>query len=323
MSNTPNINYDTIEVLYIVGAGRSGSTVLDTVLGNNSDVIGVGELSYLIEDGFKMGEKCSCGHPPDTCEFFSRVRDVYFEITGDRNFDKYDRIRSLIERPIMMPLVMLGLVPRRLIDYYCTRTEALFRAIHIVSGKRIILDSSKRPGRLAVLSYCKGLNVIPLHLVRDGRGYIWSKLKKQRRIGIEGKNLYSIPKSSLHSSFVWVLVNIASFIAMYYYSLRRKQNKRLFLSYEEFCRSPVRNLIRIGEMLSLNVNDIVSKLEKGDPFAVGHKIGGNRLKYKGIVKIKYDDEWRKKLPLRDRFIFMLIAWPMFLIYKLLYTGSKK
>jgi hypothetical protein len=313
----------SIGVIYIVGAGRSGSTILDIILGSSSEIVGVGELSYLIEDGFKMKEKCSCGKEADECDFFSRVRDAYFEITGDRDFDQYEKMRLLIERPIMMPAIMLGLIPTKWLDAYCSRTEALYRAIRQVSNKRIILDSSKRPGRLAALAHCSALNVVPLHLVRDGRGFMWSKFKMQQKIGIDGKNLYSIPRSSLYSSVFWILINIASVISMYYYLLKTKRKRKIFLSYEELCTSLEESLKYMGNKLGLNFDDIIDGFKKRKPFAVQHIIGGNKLKYGGIIEVTYDDEWKRNLTLKHRLVFLFIAWPVLLFYRIARTCLKE
>ena len=63
-----------IRVVYVMGAGRSGSTVLDTILNNHEDVIGVGELVHLFIEGSAVKENCSCGEARDTCEIWSSVR---------------------------------------------------------------------------------------------------------------------------------------------------------------------------------------------------------------------------------------------------------
>ncbi|NNE43484.1 MAG: hypothetical protein HKN12_04695, partial [Gemmatimonadetes bacterium] len=58
-------------VVYITGYGRSGSTLLDILIGQADGVTGVGELDLLHRDWGERG--CSCGKDYDDCEFWSAV----------------------------------------------------------------------------------------------------------------------------------------------------------------------------------------------------------------------------------------------------------
>jgi len=48
-------------VLFIGGLGRSGSTLLDRMLGRLDDVWSVGELVHLWERGLSQNNRCGCG----------------------------------------------------------------------------------------------------------------------------------------------------------------------------------------------------------------------------------------------------------------------
>lgn len=58
-------------------------------------------------------------------------------------------------------------MPLKLREAYISRTESLFAAMAKISGKEVMLDITGSPGRLAALSLCPNLKVIPLLLVRD------------------------------------------------------------------------------------------------------------------------------------------------------------
>ena len=64
---------------------------------------------------------------------------------------------------------------------YAEMTAALYRSISDVSGKTVILDSSKKPLRTYALLATGTVDVRVLHLVRDGRGVVWSRLKSLPR----------------------------------------------------------------------------------------------------------------------------------------------
>ena len=53
----------TRRVVYVVGKGRSGSTLLDDLLGTVPGVASLGELRLLWSRGFVEGYLCACGRP--------------------------------------------------------------------------------------------------------------------------------------------------------------------------------------------------------------------------------------------------------------------
>ena len=76
-----------VRVVYIMGYGRSGSTVLDTVLGNVDGVESVGELANVARSGWRGEEPCACGRLARDCSFWSSVRRRWEERGGD--LDRY------------------------------------------------------------------------------------------------------------------------------------------------------------------------------------------------------------------------------------------
>ena len=78
-----------LRIIYIVGAGRSGSTVLDTVLGNHPDAVSVGELSNLHRSGWVNNEFCACGEPADGCGFWNEVRSAWMKANRGDEFEYY------------------------------------------------------------------------------------------------------------------------------------------------------------------------------------------------------------------------------------------
>lgn len=314
---------ESLHIIYLVGVGRSGSTIFDIVLGNSHDVEGGGELAYLFEHGFELGEKCSCGETPAECPFFSKVLIEYFAITGSRDFSEYERLRRRVERFSQLPRTLLGLLPSHELHAYLKHTEALYQAIARVSGKRIILDTSKRPGRLALLSRCRTLRLTPVHLVRDGRGYIWSCLKRERKVGIENSKQYSTPRPALKSLIFWLAINFASLLCLLNFRIRRGGNeKTVILRYEDFCRSTSAVLRKIEARTGADVAKLIAMLEAEEALTPGHKIAGNRTKYHDVIQLRYDSAWTKNLGFGYTLLFYILAWPFILFYRLHRVVSK-
>jgi len=62
-----------VRVLYIGGLGRSGSTLIERLLGQVPGVCAVGELVHLWDRGITEDERCGCGEPFRQCPFWSQV----------------------------------------------------------------------------------------------------------------------------------------------------------------------------------------------------------------------------------------------------------
>ena len=61
------------KVLYIAGSGRSGSTILDNILGELDGFVSAGEVRFLWERGMRDDRTCACGEPFSSCPFWGDV----------------------------------------------------------------------------------------------------------------------------------------------------------------------------------------------------------------------------------------------------------
>src|SRR6266498_4080255 len=75
----------TLKVLYIAGAGRSGSTLLDGVLGQLDGFFAAGELRYLWERGLQESRLCGCGVAVRDCPTWRAVLASAFGPGVDAN----------------------------------------------------------------------------------------------------------------------------------------------------------------------------------------------------------------------------------------------
>jgi hypothetical protein len=152
-----------MKVIFVAGTSHSGSTLLDLMLNAHPDLVSVGEIVNLRRQfEFKNSRKrtfskCACGAPSIMqCEFWSAVDRIL-----RRKLDK-----SLQEIDLRSP------------DKSGDTEIALFGAISEASGKNYIVDSSKNPSRLERLLRIPGLEVHPVHLIRDPKGHICSVKRK-------------------------------------------------------------------------------------------------------------------------------------------------
>ena len=67
-----------VRVLFLGGLGRSGTTLLERVLGELPGVCPVGEVVHLWQRDLRDGDRCGCGIPFADCEFWTRVGKLAF-----------------------------------------------------------------------------------------------------------------------------------------------------------------------------------------------------------------------------------------------------
>src|SRR3954470_20467180 len=65
-------------VVYVGGVIRSGSTLLDRMLGELPGHVAVGELCYIWEPSLLLNHDCGCGRPFADCPFWSAVGTTGF-----------------------------------------------------------------------------------------------------------------------------------------------------------------------------------------------------------------------------------------------------
>lgn len=299
---------EAVRVIYIMGAGRSGSTLLDTVLANHPDVVGVGELVNLHSAGWTSNEVCACGKLGTECDFWTRVRDAWQRRVPQATIAGYVALQKRVEFYSGLGLLQIVRMLRQRISptvefqSYLQQTEALYQSIAEVSGKSIIVDSSKHPIRGALLAHIQGIDLRLVHLVRDARAVVWSRKKALAADKSSGVQLAIKPRSAWYSVAFWAFINVLAAIVCLF---RRKQSLRM--RYEDFVAEPQAQLDRLGQVCGLDYSATAKALLTGESLKVEHPIAGNRMRMKGSVTLKPDWEWRDRLSGRDRAICWLCA----------------
>jgi hypothetical protein len=297
-------------IIYIMGYGRSGSTVLDVLLGSAAPIEGVGELDLLHRDW--NDRSCSCGSSYGDCFFWSRVRASIHRRIGSRTEAEMEGVLRRVESLAALPALALGILPRAWREAYESQVRAELDGIASVRGRSWILDSSKSAreaaGRALALERIVRIPVKRIHLVRDGRAVLWSvKRGDNVRLGA-GKSgeAASFSFASLRAVVGWVLANS---IALLDQTLAPK-GATLRVRYEDLVTRPDEVLARIGGFLELDLSEVTRRVAAAAPFEVGHSTGGNRMRQGGKVVLRADHEWEARLGRRDRFLFWSLAWPL-------------
>jgi hypothetical protein len=142
-----------------------------------------------------------------------------------------------------------------------------------------------------------------IHLIRDGRGAIWSLSKPHRRDVEGGVPRDRIPRPAWRTSLRWALTNLES----EWVAARAGRAHAVRVTYERFVERPGEILRAVGLVAGEDLSEVDRTLEAGEALASGHSVGGNRLRMAQRVVLRPDFEWRAKLPPRDDRTFWRIS----------------
>jgi hypothetical protein len=300
-----------IEVLYIAGAGRSGSTLLDILLGNHPDVLSVGELAKLVGNGYVDGQPCACGARPAECPLWAEVRQRWLGELPAVALPALAAELAASERIRRWPkLLAAELAEDPTWRAYAEHQRRLLAALLAVSGRRVVVDSSKNPSRALALAAVPGVELRLVHLVRDPRGLAWSYRKPFARDERAGVQHDIAPQAAWRSALGWSLANLQS----EWLARRLGPGRSLRVRYEDLVDRPAGVLGRLGRLAQLDLGPVAAALARGEELAVGHVIGGNRLRMAQRVQLRPDREWQERLAARDRRTVTALTWPGLLRY---------
>jgi hypothetical protein len=305
----------TVPVLYVAGMPRSGSTLLDLMLGQFVGHCDVGELFYLWQSGVERNFRCACGEHFDQCPFWAEVGQKAYG--GWSTLDVAD-VRALQRRVDSTSRIPLILNPRanrgfaRDLDRYIALLTPLYRAIADVSGAKVVVDSTKRPSLAYILARAPEIDLRMVHVLRDPRGvaYSWSQLVELPE-GTSTKGRMN-QRSARLTARRWVTVN--AMIA----GLAKLGTPRVTVRYEDLVRDPRAELNRIAA-LTADVTGQTDPLEflHGNEFeqAGSHAVAGGRIRMRtGPIGLSLDEKWRREYAPSRRRVVAAMTWPLRRVY---------
>ena len=299
-----------IRVEYILSSGRSGSTLVGSVLGLADDHVFVGELRLVWQEGLVQNTPCGCGKPFLECSFW---QDVFREAFGG-----FEEARRIAPKPLLGEIGRFSVKLKEL-DKVLTfpgpgpdvpddlRTlSRLYAAIAKVSGARVIVDSSKSVRYAAMLNAVPGLSLHVTNLVRNPGGILMSRSRQSRQRDGSQKTWKSEQRrvKTVKAISKWVARNaLASRL------LRRKGGIRLM--YEDFAQDQTWYLKTVlGQEAATGV---LSQLQNGvKEGLVQHQISGNWVRE---LKIRPDEKWRTELPTLPKIMSGVLSFPAMLLYR--------
>lgn len=268
------------EIVYIISDYRSGSTLLDQLLGAHPDICSVGEIHHLIayvrRDRSLYNPShplaCSCGKTVANCDFWCQV-----ERKLERPLSSLRLQPSSFGRPRSNSSADTHLqkLPKRLLQrmsahfetwpilpllrskYVAKDSFQLFDAIAECTHSRYIVDASKELRRFRLLKTMHPDRMRLVLLCRDYRAVIYSKMKR-------GRSLEASAQS-------WA--NRVKQMELLGHDMVPERLHRL--RYEDLCVSPDREINRLCKFLALDYSPSMELR----PSSNIHHIGGSPSKF--------------------------------------------
>lgn len=301
-----------VSVVYLGGFGRSGSTLVERVLGAADGWVNVGELVDLARSVAPADELCGCGVTFSRCPVWTQVGEIAFKGWTD---DVLSRLRDL-HRGAARQRHLPGLLGSRrapspaLTDLRAAYSR-IYRAVAEVTGSRVVVDASKGPALGQALAGAPGIDLRVLNVVRDPRAVAWSWTRQVERPHAEGgAEMWRIPARRSAAQWTALQVELAA--------IRRIGGvPSARLRYEDFVDDPIGSLVRATSLLGipLSPTDLPGVVDGRVDLRASHGLSGNPGRFvSGVVQLRRDDAWTQAMPASDRAVVTALTMPLLRSY---------
>lgn len=305
-----------VTVVYLGGFGRSGSTLVERVLGAVPGWVNVGELVDLARSVAPRDELCGCGATFSTCPLWTRVGEVAF---GGWTSDVLQRITTAhraAARQRHLPGLLLGRPPSPDLASLRDDYSRIYHAVAEVTGARVVVDASKGPALGQAIAGAPGVDLRMLNVIRDPRAVAWSWQREVSRPHDQSgaDQMWRIPAH--RAAAQWGALQLEMAVMT-----RRSEVAGAQLRYEDFVADPVSSLVAATAALGLPVPAAeLPALHDGClELRPSHGLSGNPSRFRsGTVRLRRDETWTREMPARARAVVTGMTYPLLHAYG--YTG---
>ncbi len=295
---------DKIPIIYILSNGRSGSTLLDLLLGLQPEIWTLGEAHVLPWSLRENLLPCGCSLPVGKCEFWSLALPQIPIGIGNYPIEYFreshvggkairgNHLYNILRRK---PAKQWALA----IDEYGKLNAEYFEAVKNAAERRTeqpirwLVDASKNMYRLFWLQQSGYFDLRVIHLMKDPRAFVYSMVK----------NLLPDAKNkSIRFSGRWLVEN---WFYSYLCNDPALAGQTFCLRYEQLATQPGETMTALGNWLNVDINFDIND----DTFRryENHAIAGNPMRWQSSG-IKLDEKWRLALPPSYARIIWVLTW---------------
>lgn len=277
-----------MKIIYIAGDGRSGSTLLDSILANLENSISVGECHRFWGRFYETDTLCGCSDKIEDCQLWRTIDEkiknnfpnynpkiMRKQVMEIQYFSNFQKIPKLISTPSWKTF-------GEIVKFY-------YSEIAKTSNSEIIVDSSKSISWAYLLQSLDFCDLRIIHLERDLTS-VANSWKKTVNLPEYYDKVVLMPKKS---NF---LITKSWFKIKFLAKKLKTSTHYLFVEYKNLCKRPKEILSEIEKFIEedLNYENLQNKKN--------HAIGGNpmRSELSGNIVIKKDRKATEKLTFLEK-----------------------
>ncbi len=292
-----------LPLVYLLSTGRSGSTLLDVLLGAQPECWTLGEFQ-LLDIGVGQQSPCGCHSPLGQCDFWGPIlervrRSMSFPIG---HFRSGRHPNGKVVRWSLLPSILTGgplPTQRSVAEAYATSNlraleEAKEAAEEHQEDVTWLIDASKDPYRLLWLQASGHFDIRVIHLVRRPEGFVANMM---RSAGAQSKG------AAIKYSGRWLVDNLIG-LALLWRMFWPDAVKRVH--YEDLASDPERILGEICAWLNVSFD---ADRTRATRYAVNHGVAGNRPRWESLP-VTFEENWRATLPPLHQRLISLVTAPL-------------
>lgn len=280
-------------LIYILGAGRSGTTLLDIVLGNNYNTISLGEINRFFRRN---------GIPPK--------RDI-----GSEVYEFWLKYSETLSNSLNAPYELCEKQFRKN-EYHSSWLKCLFRSndspykrnlqiqyqiLADITEHSTMVESSKFPCRALNISNYVSKEIIDVKYVYIRKDPV-SVIKSFQK-----QNLEQPSKNFFVANIYYLVVNLLCWLTVK--TLKCKGKEVYNIKYEDLLLGREKELRKIGNELRIDFEPLEKLVAENKPLNTGYLFDGNRIRLKHTLLLR-PLEKTKLNTLKDYFtrVFNLLVY---------------
>lgn len=270
-------------LVYIVGAGRSGTTITGIMLGVSDGFFHAGEINKFYEykgvpHGFKKNG-----------EAYTFYQNIYRKLTYKNNAltRKFEYHASYLR-------VLFGLFAKKEKRQYEILQRSLFDSIAQKTKENIIIDSSKYPGRVIALNRYTNYDIRLIYIVRHPLNYL--KTVKKKKVEQPAQGL-------IFASLYYFIINL-----MCITSYKNHKGRKIKIRYEDLVKNPIVVIEKIEKSLNLSFSLSKEYVKYKKPMQTGHIFEGNRIRLQNKIIFHTKSTIKHGSNIKNSIMMLLNRW---------------
>lgn len=292
-----------LRLVYILSTGRSGSTLLDVLLGAQPECWTLGEFQ-LLDISVGRQSPCGCLEPLGQCDFWGPIlervrRTMRFPIGY---FRSGRHPGGKVVRWAHLPSILTGgpLRSQRAVAeaYAASNLAALEEAKEAAEDQdgdiTWLIDASKDPYRLLWLQASGHFDIRVIHLIRRPEGFVANMMRSAGATDTGAAVKYAGR---------WLVDNLIG-IALLWRMFWPDAVKRV--RYEDLASDPERALGEICHWLDIPCDPDRASATR---YTVNHGVAGNHPRWEDLP-VTFEENWRTTMPPLQQRLISLVTAPL-------------